>query len=356
MDLTNIKKAFTDLVGWSRQGFADTAEATNVLAEGKANMITGRFVASQAEFDATKNAPPNQGEVFNSWYRFSHLRGNPAQPAIPDELGAWVYDSASDTIRNTTNSTSYIGVVSKSRYDKYLLDVFIDSTDNDDDSIAIVLAWHVDPITKKENTISAIRSPGGNGINTLWSVLYNYQQDDSVILSTGNTTVTWGNGQPGSMSSAQAEFPPNVWNWSKMEANYGAAGNRIKAERDQDIIRVQTAQWGTPNVIDPNTLLTIDLTTNPLLEKFRGPRAYGFSSQSQAYSSWRVDNFTNPQDRIYNLKDNQVFEYVDDDWALVPGATISDLGERAILYNPITKKMFYLHDPGSIVRMDTSDL
>jgi hypothetical protein len=176
------------------------------------------------------------------------------------------------------------------------------------------------------------------------------------MILNGNTTVKWGNGQPGSMTIDEAGFQQNIWNWNKMETNYGAPGARLRIVREGDLISIQTTQWGTPDTIDPTTLLTIDLTSDPLLAKFRGERSYGFSAQSQAFSSWRVDNFTNPKDRIYNLKDNQVFEYVDDVWVQVPGETIDSLGSRQMLYNPITNKMFYMHDPGSIVRMDTTDL
>lgn len=356
MNLTNIKKSFTDLTTWTRQGFADLEENIKDMAEDKLSMMTGRFVANQTELDLTKNSPPNQGEVFNSWHRFSHMPSTEDQPAIPGELDAWTYDAPTDTIRNTTNSASYIGVVSKSKYDQYLLNVFIDSTDEDDDSICLILAWYVDPLTKREHTLSVVRSPGGNGINALYSIIYNWQRSDSKVILNGNTLVKWGNNQPGSMSAAEAGYNPNVWNWPKMQANYGASGNRLRVVRNGDIFSITTAQWGSPNMLGGDTLLTLNLNSDPLLAKFKGERSYGFSSQSQAYSSWRVDSFTNPKDRIYNLKDNEVWEYANEMWSLVPGASIEDLGNRVMLYNPITKKMFYMHDAGSIVRIDTSDI
>jgi len=357
LNLTKYKASLSGLTQWARQGFADQGDKNLDLLNTKANMTTGRFVASQEELDQTKNSPPNQGDIFNSWYRYSHQVGNEAQPALPDETLTWTYSSVTDVIQNTTNSSSSIGIVSPGKYDQYLLDAKLSSTHGDDDTIGLVLAWYVDPLTKREHTLTLVRSPGGSGQGNLYAIWYNHLRTDRVLIANMGPLVTWGNGANGGLSLTEAGWVSNTPGWGTTPTYWSnTGGTRLKAVRNGDVFTVTTSQWASSDTLDPTTEFELDLKTNPLLEKFRGPCSYGFMTQSQANSRWSILNFTNPQEYIYDLKNDQVWEYVDDVWVIKAGASIDDIKPRRLLYNPTTKKMFYFHDRGSIVRVSTSNI
>lgn len=355
LNLAKYKGSLQSLIQWTKQGFADQGSSFSDLMLGKANMQSGRFVATPEELDQTKNSPPNQGDIFNNWYRFSHTTTTEDQPAIPDELLTWTYNPTTDIISNTTNSAGIIGIVSPGKYDQYLLDTKITSNNGDDDTIGLVLAWHVDPLTKREYTLNLMRSPGGNGITSLYSLWYNQLRSDRSLVNSMNAMVTWGNGAAGSLSNTEAGWVTNTPGWGGLAARWGnTGGTRLRVERQGDKFIMTTSQWATSDTLDPTTRFELDLNSNPLLEKFKGPKSYGFMSQSQANSQWEVLNFTNPQEYIYDLKNNQVWEYIDDAWAIKAGASLDDLRNRQFLYNPTTKAMFYFYDQGSIVRVGTS--
>uniref|UniRef100_A0AAU7PF40 Tail fiber protein n=1 Tax=Burkholderia phage vB_BgluM-SURPRISE13 TaxID=3159457 RepID=A0AAU7PF40_9VIRU len=358
MDITKVGDAFSELVNWVRNGFV--AENTRLdsqstllsqLAQNKLSVIVGRFVGSDQELQDTINAAPDQSVVFNSWYRFSHGT-NGLFPSAPDEIQDWSFDATTGQIQNTTNSTTNIGVVSQEKYDSYILDVKLSSTNNDDDDIGVLLAFYKDPDTGREYTLEALRSPGGD-VN-LWDIVYNSNQGSAngqKMVRPGKNFVTWGNNQPGTLSKTDAGKGDNDPGWGNMAAfqNNGTDGStRIYAVRDGDLINVTTSQWTTPGTLDTSTTLTIDLSTDPDLLKFRGPSPYGFVSTSQVGSTWTVNSFTNPKDVIYDLKTGKVYENQNGSWIETTSVSISDLGTDTLLVNPDTGKVFFMKDPSTI--------
>lgn len=358
-DLTKITAALTGLTNWARAGFSNHNVRITNLENNSANLLVGRFVSSQAEQDATMNAAPNQQTVFNSWYRFSH-DSTGVQPANTGELSAWAYDSGSGAISNTTNSVTFIGVVSQESYDEYILDVKIRSTNTDDDMIGLLLAWYKDPATGKEYTLSALRSPGGG--SWLYAVVYNAFQGALGSMRTvqdGSASVKWGNGQPGTLSATAAGYVTNTTTtgWSGQATTYGTDGHiRLYVKRAGDIITVQTSDWADPDTLIPSSLLTIDLTSSPDLAKFRGPAPYGFVADSQQNSLWSVSQFTNPQDVIYNLATGNVYENVNGTWTLTTAESVAGLGTDVLLVNPDTNKAFFMKDPTNITVFSTTKL
>lgn len=354
-DLTKLAAAFTNMVNWSRTGFSNHALRLTNLENNSARSLTGRFVGSQQEQDDTMNAAPDQQTVFNSWYRFSHDSSG-VQPAVPAELQAWAYNASTGAISNTTNSASFIGVVSEEKYDDYILNVSVRSTNSDDDCIGILLAWYKDPITGKEFTLSAVRSPGGT---IPWGVVYNMSQGTGggeKTIADGTLAVKWGNGVAGATAAA-AGYVTNTPTdgWSGQATRWSTDGHTlIHAERTGDIIKVQTSDFQTPDTL--TGLLTIDLTSDPLLQKFRGPSQYGFDAYSQQDSTWTVSQFTNPQDVIYNLATRIVYANVNGVWTATTDESIDDLGENVLLVNPDTGKSFYMKDKDNIVAIPSTRL
>jgi hypothetical protein len=320
--------------------------------------IAGNFVTSQAEQDAAMNAAPDQSTVFNSWYRFSHASGD-VFPANSSETQAWAYNSSTGQISNTTNSATFIGVVSKEAYSDYILDVNISSTNTDDDVIGVLLAWYKDPSTGHEYTLSALRSPGGSSL--LWWLAYNYNQsptaDGSKTLASGTSAVHWGNGASGSLSGAAAGYVTNTstTGWSGQATQYGTDGHvRIRAVRTGNSISVSTSDFSAPDTLV--STLTIDLTSDPALAKFCGSSQYGFCASSQQDSLWSVTQFTNPQDAIYNLATQTVYENLNGVWSVTADVTVDGLGTNALLVNTQTGKSFIMKDKNNILVLPSTSL
>jgi hypothetical protein len=351
MKLTKLSAALNNLVGWARAGF--NAHNTRIVAmeQNKPNIIFGNFAADTTEQNSLMNSAPTQQDIFNTWYRFSHSSGM-LFPADVNEVNSWAYDSGTNSITNTTNSGSFIGVVSKEVYDSYNLTMKLSSVDVDDDVIGVLLAWYKDPSTGREYTITALRSPGG--FQPLYAVVYNYNQGapgGQKTLFDGNSKVTWGNGASGALDITAAGYQGNTPGWGGLAAQYGTDGSvRIRVERTGDIIKVKTSQFATPGVLDENTLATIDLSKDPDLEKFRGPSSYGMVAISQMNSKWSVVDFSNAKDGIYNLTTGEVWTNVNGSWSVSSDYSLAKLGNNVIMINPTTGKLFMMYTPSKIVQ------
>lgn len=205
---------------------------------------------------------PTFQQVFDNWYRISH--GNSDRyPFSPDELQTWTYDAATGSIRNTTNSVTFIGMVSLATVGDYEFEVGLSSTNADDDSIGIVLAFYKDPITSKEHTLSLLRhlgsqNTGDDDIN----YTYNMQQRDAyVIRKAGN----------------------------RKQIGWNAAGETIvSAKRVGNLIHCKVREFSKLNPAQPVVdEYTIDLESDPRLSVFLGEARYGYCAQSQQDSTWR---------------------------------------------------------------------
>lgn len=336
-NITKISNSMKALADWTKAGFGVHNTRISALEN---NTRVGSFAANQAEFDQTVNAAPTQETIFNSWYRFSH-NALGVYPANASELTAWNYDSATGRINNTTNSATFIGMASKAKYENYVFDVDVWSTANDDDLIGILLAWYKDPATNKEYTLSAVRSPGG--WQPHYGICYNHTQgaaNGQKDVVNGNAMVITGNGDGTAL------------HWGQLAAKWGTNGHtRIRAERRGDIIEVMTSNWNDPATLMPDSLLRADLSTDPLLAKFRGPSEYGLVSLSQPSSFWQVNEFSNPKDAIYRLDTGKAYSNVGGTWVENPDLSVANLGTNVFLLNPYTGKTYFMMDPTKIFDM-----
>lgn len=315
------------------------------------------FVQSPAEAQAIIDATPTQQDVFNTWKRFSHRWDSETQPALPDEINAWGWDDMGKQFYNTTNSSSYIGLVSPQKYSDYTLECQIRSTNDDNDMIGVVIAFYVDPATGREYTLDVYRSTGGvnftdytggKTINALYGWAYNYIRTDAE-LTDFSSKVTWGDGSPG--SGAQG----TMRNWNELSALPGGNNTaKIRVVRAGDIIKVQTSQFTSPNTFDPNTEMTIDLNSSPKLAKFKGPQSYGFSAFSQQNSYWLPQLFSSSRDRIYDLKNKKVYVNNNGVWAINNSLTlVGELGEDVLLADIKTGRMYWMLNESAILASPT---
>lgn len=305
----------------------------------------GQFINSDEEFTSAQQNIVSMETVFTTWKRFSH-NGAETQPANPAEMSSWAYNAALDSVSTTTNSNTYIGFVSDKEYSEYTHEVQLASTNVDDDTIAVILAWSVDAVTGREHTLSAVRSPGGVGVT--WQVVYNYLRSDSFTVSNKNSTVKWGNGNYGE-TAAISGYATNqaVGGWDDF------VGTNVKIVRAGDIFTCDTSDLGQTSYV-AGAQIVVDLTSDARLAKFRGPRAYGYAAYSQASSTYKVLEFSGAINVIYDMRDGLRYEYKNGVWVQQSKTVWSDIGVGRFAFNPISKKMFYVDTSASVLNVSTN--
>jgi hypothetical protein len=210
---------------------------------------------------------PSFREVFDTWYRFSH-RSDGVYPSLPAETTTWEYLPATDSIRNLTNSSSCVGMVSNSLVGDYEFECAVSSTNADDDHIGIVLGFAI--IDGVEHTLIAYAT-GTDTRDYSFFVAYNYTQ------SLHGGRVLWQFNQP--LRKGWDELGECTIRAVKV-------GNRIDLE-------FSPFSGASESV---GATYTVELTGD--LEKFRGSTRFGYTAQSQAYSTWR--NIKRPDESVGN--------------------------------------------------------
>jgi hypothetical protein len=236
----------------------------NVIAE-VANSIVGGSGYAPVTYRSTPNSFDPLSESI-SWTRFSHRPNVETQPASVAESFAWAYDNDKNLVECRTDTQSYTGFISFRKYSRYTHDVVVSSTAVQGGAMAVVLAFAIDK-TGREHTLSAIRAGGAVNNTKTWSIVYNYLRSDEWEVYNGSESA------PG----------PNNWN------NF-PAGSRIVVAREDDIISAKCSQFNSLP-IDESTLLTVNLTTDPRLEVFRGEANMGYSSHAQKFAQFKNIRF-----------------------------------------------------------------
>ena len=200
---------------------------------------------------------------------------------------AWVIDN-NNNLTQPINWTGALGFASQILYDTYEGSILLRSSDPDNDLLGFVLCLcQTDENGNAigDETISVIRTNeiGNHTIGAQapsvqkFSIVYNLQQNDQVILA-WDSTGTY----------------PNGTGWSTLNPN----GDAIKFKRSRDLIEV----WLIQNVAQPPPLddpswdagnyISVDLTvanngvSAATLAKFREPARWGLVASSQGDCSW----------------------------------------------------------------------
>jgi hypothetical protein len=282
-------------------------------------------IESDEELSETKTKIVDFSEVFNSWYRFSH-NTTAVQPASSDETQEWQYINGA--VECQINSSTYIGFVSKDKYDTYTLEVTVKSTATDNDRIGVVIAFTKDS-SGVEHTISALRDMEGS---YNWFLVYDYAKSTQQILD------------------YKVQISGDVrTNWSNI-----TNGSRIRVKRTRNIIEVYASPFNS-TTIDVNSKMTLDLSTDSKFNIFKGPCSYGYSCQSQEQSTFTDVVFTGDIDRIYDTRNGDVWVKTDTTWAVDSTKNIGeDIGIGKFVFNEFTRKLFYVKDNDNILSLSST--
>ncbi len=293
-------------------------------------LVYGSSPTDRQAFEArrTGSSPPTFADVLTRWRRFSGTFYYPtlasiiADPAYcqttmdgngvwansvapnpivnPNTAGAcntpsmnslsWVFLNGPDRLHNIQNTNNYNGFFSAIKFDNYIAEATLSSSNGDDDAIGVTIAVYVDG-SNNIHTLTAYRTHGGFPPPSLgWGIVH--KTNNTVIRTIGNKSVggTFGG-------------------WS-------GRNSQIRIERTGDIVRAFASPWtmgNTPLAIDPASVIEINLAdpAENLLD-FRGPQSFGYETLSQPNASFSLLNFTTPQtnsdpDFIYDLHTNRVY-------------------------------------------------
>jgi len=316
-----------------------------------------RIVDTQDKLDFYLNeTQPTQQQIFDTWYRFSHLGDPNTVQSVPTETDEWFYDTVNERVQCSFNSTSYIGFVSQNSYDEYTHEVTLSSTDaSDDDAVGVVIAfdfdletsvsnganglnpndyqWDIDTTSStlpKESTLSVIRTrtqalnvlfAGGVAFN--YAVVYNYGYNDSRIIANGTAFV---------------------------EDVTGAYNNnfvKIRVERNKNIIRVLTTEFSDAVAYDSSFKgeLLIDLTSDPDLNKFVGKKPYGYSCLSQPNSIFYDISFTDPNNRVFDVRNDTSWTLQNGTWINEPIKLVDLFGAGRLVQDIQYRDLYYSAAP-----------
>ena len=230
----------------------------STTAHGNLRYDKSRYGLSNIENKSLVNAitVTTFADVYNTWYRFSH-NGSGTYPANATEVNNWTYDAATDSIKSTIDSGTFIGFVSIDKFGDYEFDTKLSSTENDDDYIGVVIGFYKDPTTGKEYTLSVIRNANlGSNYPSATTVRYNGFQGDAWTMYSGGIV-------------------PAASNWS------GVGSTRVRVVRTGDVFKIEV--YGFTNLEGDRLIdsLTVDLNSDARLAVFKGTTRVGYCCQSQ---------------------------------------------------------------------------
>lgn len=280
---------------------------------------------------------PNTGDPWNkTGYDYS-------DSAIPSELNAWVYDAATNSLRCTENTASLVGFIAPYIYDEYVLEVQLTSDHYDDDFIGLCLAYTEgdDGNTHTLTVHRGLNGPAPMRVIKDWSV-------NEYVVKDVYSGLTWQDGTVAVEGTTLGGTNDQGWDLIP-------TGIRLKATRVGDIITIETSQVDS-TVLYPSATTTIDLSTDPELEMFRGAQQFGYVCKSQMRSTWEIIQRPGMRAGVVDISDYTFWSYVDGNCEATT-TSLMDLVSQDVMslnwlhYSPTLGRYYYLDDQFNLTRV-----
>jgi alpha-tubulin suppressor-like RCC1 family protein len=284
------------------------------------------------EVDETQGDSTNFSKIFDNWVRFSHFDG--VRPYSTSETDSFVYDSSTNTVTSSQNTTSLVGFVSPEtdKFDNYVFDVILSSNDDDDDQIGIVLAFTIDP-DGREHTITTGRSM--NSVNRTMDNAPDFWITMNMTEYQMSTS-----GWPYHVIYQRNDLGGDNWQYS--------GPTRIRATRNGNDFNVEYYALGdTSSLVGSHTFSLLD---HPELDRFRGPKQYGYCVQSQPNGTWETLARPTNIASILDVNDGTLYEYSDASQTFTTTTVnVADLLKPSTIYiNSTTDRIFYTDNKSSV--------
>lgn len=268
--------------------------------------------------DAIANGytPPTVTDIFNTWPRFASADYFADAGSSTGIANDWKLLTGPDRISMPTNGAGS-GIVSSDSFDNYTFEATLTSTNHDNDTIGLIVAFVRDGATNKALYIS--RTKGGNAPANGFGLVYS-ENGSSNTWNINNISVDGTNG------------------------GWGSQKSRVKIQRQGDIIKCYATNWDDENNYQISSEIVLDLNSDARLTIFKGKQPYGYFAHSQAESTFLDVAFTGGMDasKLYDVTGNVLWEYIDGSW-VNNGTTIQeDLGYVRDATNPETGITYHI--------------
>lgn len=259
----------------------------------------------------TSYVPPSAQDIFNTWPRTDGSAFYSNVSTASGNAADWVLNS-DGSILMPTNVGSPNTIVSPDPVSSYVFEAVLASSNSDNDSIGIVIAYkRVGTVNK---VLALVRSQGGLVPFSGYAIVLYIDNAATVIQSgiNGNTS--------------------NAWNGLK---------TRVRAVRNGNVIVVSSSAWNfnyTQTPIIPTSALTVDLAQDSRLSDFLNESSYGYFTQSQPDSTYIDVTFSggNVTNKLFDKETGDVWEHDGTQWVMVGGTFQEHLGYYTEVHNPIT--------------------
>lgn len=245
-----------------------SGDGTNNLSTKTILEVSDKFFDDSADMEEGKLDRPTNQDIFNTWRKISHDTSG-VYPANQSEANSWQYNSGTDTISSTVNSSTFIGFVSKDKFKDFDHEAILSSTAADDDFIGLLVGYDR-PSIDSEYSLTVYRTGGGVLAGSTYGLVYNYGQSDQAVLVDGASTIT--------VSGANN-------NWST------TGQTKVLAEKRGKTLTFTTSQQPSAT-LDAGTELTFDLSSDSRTQRFVGKTKYGYVAQSQDAATFSNNTFT----------------------------------------------------------------
>jgi hypothetical protein len=368
--LTNSALPF----GLEGQIYKINQDNSNILVS-QDNVLVGNYITTDDQLNESKDDVVGGGiftsfsDIFNTWRRFSHGTTGSSSTThlgpgddLPANVGAttsWSYNSVTDAISSTINSGTYVGFISPLKYNGYDHRATLSSTANDNDLIALVIAFHedtndmvtnlafglnpvtypginvTDPLIPNQHTISLVRTREIGMIGTRYAIVYDYHKSTQKILANGNSLV-WGTNS----------------NWSGQSVD-------VRVLRDGDNITVWTSEFSDAPGGKGSLSFPLEFNLNSDVDtiKFKGGSNYGYSAHSQPSSTFTDVSVTGIGiNEIYDHRNGDI--WIADslgNWSIDLTRNLWDiLLSRSITFNPKYSELVWHIRPEEFLILNSS--
>lgn len=347
-DVATINSTLGVVKGSKEQLLFFSQDGTAMAVKGDDLLKRISLITTDQQLSDAKGATVNFADVFNNWKRFSH-NATQTQPAVEAELAAWVYDSGTNQISNTTNSATLVGIVSPEKFSDYVFECDISSTNGDNDILGIVLAYA--EVNGKQHTLTLLRSTGGMGYK-LMTVAYNWAGgtgNGAKDIGSKNGGLKWGDGV--------VDDTRVIDNAGAYATGWSTAGTgcRVRATRVGNKITVISSNMNDNANYVASSQIVIDLASDPVLTKFMGAAQYGYCAYSQPFGTWKTLQAPTVKYNIYDRRNDHVWKWNGTAWVdsgyvqdavLDKNRLYKNLVDGAVYYCDFNGKFVLLGSPG----------